>query len=211
MDDLICGFKREDIRKYYYDKKVSDLLFEAQKKQDLSIDDIKQLKAFLDELRVKEMGIIDIVKEVMGDDIDNIKPINNITMSDTELEEFKNDVKTAKKEVKEVVKQVQNFIRKEKGTNGELLKFSKDDLIDRAIILNNCLTVLRRYELYWENKYHKAIIDNMTTYHLTRKASEDMARFGVEYQNYKTTNIELSELEELILLIKKKANLDLYN
>lgn len=200
-------FSLEEIRQYYYNKNISELIFEAQKYEDITQESIGVLTNILHDIRTKEVSTIDLLKNEFKDYIEqeNVK-VDNISMSDDELLKFKAEVAKAKSEIDFIVNQIQEYVRKEKDDKGFTQKLSKDDLLDRALIINHSITTIKKFKLYWDNKYHKKIIDTMKDLRITRKTAEDYAQFSREYQNYKQAGFDLEEYEEMILLIKKKTS-----
>lgn len=199
-------FSLEEIRAYYYNRDLSGLIFEAQKYSDITKESSEALIAILNDIKAKELDVFDFLKEEFADHLENGVVKDNISMSDDELKEFKQEVGKAKVEIKQITKQINDYVRKEKDENGAIKKLDRDDLIDRAIIINSSINVIKRYKLYWDNKYHKKIIDTKKELRCTRKEAEDIAQFSVEYQNYEQAKFDLEEYEELILLIKKKVS-----
>lgn len=205
--EILGIFTAKEFKDYYLKRDLNGMIMEAFARG-LSQDQVDAIGEEWGKLKNQEVSILDRVKEVFKDDIEETKSFNDMTAED--FEEFKKAVKQAKTRVVQIKKEVKTLSKTDE--KGNKAKIYNKDFIDYSIELDgDLIPMLYKYVVYWSMKYHDKIIELKSYYNCSRKEAEDRAISCVEYQRYKIEEKELESLENLAKDYKKKAGFDIIN
>ncbi|NCD07239.1 MAG: hypothetical protein EOL97_14085 [Spirochaetia bacterium] len=171
--------------------------------QELTEEERKEVLEYIKDIIENEKPkVAKMFKEVFKDEV------NELFIMDEEQQEITEDFKA------EVVKSLNTIERIKK----EVFKILQDQQLlantnperfyDLAILLEQEIFIMNKYISILSTRYHRRIIDLMARYDCSRKQAEDRAMAEKIYSNYKMQNLNMDSLNELILLLKKRGQIN---
>jgi hypothetical protein len=178
-NNLICGIEKSKIRTAYFTNKMAKILADVQAKEEISENDLDELKNFLYSLRDKEKKTMEDFKDVVPE-FSNRIVLDGLSKSkeNEESSEEKNRRLNSLNRINNIMLQIAESYRT--GNNVP----NQQDLMEKAFELNGLSYYLDEECLFWEQRYKKKIV-KFESMGRQRKTAEEYAKTTVEYKNYK--------------------------
>ena len=206
IEDLICGEKKEYIRKKFFSQKLGELVTEIQSKREITEEDQEELMIFLSEIELQDKRNVKLLLDTFGGKIvgeDDVKP-----PSVAELTTGISD-----KEWREKADKILKFIN----TTLDELRISISDpekkrripvsyWLDTSIKFLSYQNIIDKDIVYKNQVYRVKLTSFIDEFDCSRAEAEERAKITKQYADYKES-INLKErIERFEMLAKKMDN-----
>jgi len=203
IEDLICGEKKEYIRKKFFSQKLGELVTEIQSKREITEEDQEELMIFLSEIELQDKRNVKLLLDTFGGKIvgeDDVKPpsVAELTtgISDKEWREKADKIiqfiNTTLDELRVVINdsEQKKRIPKSYWLDTSVKFLSYQGIIDKDIVYKNQL-------------YRSQITRFIDEHGCSRAEAEERARITKDYSDYKEVACLKERIERFEMLAKK--------
>lgn len=189
---------RENIRKHYYQGKVSEYMDKRCAKGEITEEEAKSIFSYLEELEKERKKLQSISKkfDLIGQvDLPSVQEIMSIDGGKhKKILEWEEEMK---KKYTEVQKMFQEIKKVDNSSN-------VDKYLDWGFELTRQQYFLDNYRVWKDQLYRAKIVEFIDLYKCSRAEAEERAKLSEEYRDYKKAVLHRDLVEEVIMLCKKK-------
>jgi hypothetical protein len=205
MSENIGGVEKSEIRKAYFNGKLSSAIAKVQAQGEISIETAKELQEFLQSLKDESKEVELAIKKFMPEPEDERERIFLAEILGQELtEEEKKMISDEKNSYTFAVETVTNKM-KERANQYYAKKNlpTIDDLMDDAVLFVSLEYYIDGQEIVLKQLYKKKVAEYITKGN-QRKQAEDLAMMSEEYRKWQDTYRLRERMLEYIMLAKKR-------
>jgi len=205
-DDNICGKNKADIRKAFFKGKLNKLLDEVSASSKISIEETQKLEKYLLELKEEKDKNRSFTDKFESES--KIKP-PSVDELRTELDE---EQKEKLKAWVSNAEDAENYIKRLMGglradtKNG--MKLNKNVYADIALEIITMVSTVDQLRVYRDQLYREQLTKLIDNYNISRAEAEERAKLTKEYRDYKTACLFKENVEEFIMMAKKRFSID---
>lgn len=211
-EKLICGKTEKEIRKAYFERRISDMLADIQSDAKMSKSDLDVLIKFLVDLREEEKKSIEKVSKEIGFEVlglsDELKPPSIDDLVGKMTDEDKARFDTWRAEIGRAEDTVKKIIKEATECAFKGISVDREKWLDWGLTIANLSRHIDADRVYKDQLFRKRMIDIIDTYGVSRKEAEERAKITKEYADYKNAILFKDNLEEIIRICKKKGGFD---
>jgi len=206
----IGGFFKGRIREAYFQKKLPQFLLEFQA-QCSDVAEISRLKDYLIDLQAGESDLIAEITKTIGEEAMGIMKEENAPlakfmgeMSEDEQAQFtvwRDSCANAINRITTIITATRKIIK-------ERSAMKKDDWLDLALEIATLMKWVDEDRVYKDQMYRKVLMTEKAKRGCSRLEAEEITKTTQEYRDYKLALLFKENLEEFIMLAKKKGALD---
>ncbi len=196
----ICGLTEEQIRKYFFAKKIEEMIATILKESKPEESELERLMKFLEQLEIEQKELSNKLSNVIS--AGKPKEINLAELvkkrDPDEFKKWQEDVKKAHAYVNQVMKIVaENTFSK--------IPIPQTTYIDYGMQIAGLMKLLDEDRVYKDQAYRTRLTEIKDQHGYTRAEAEEYAKLTPEYTEYKLAVLMKSNLEEFINLCKKRS------
>jgi len=209
-EKLIAGKSEKEIREAYFKKKLPQLLTEISTEGEPEKAELEKLATFLDGLQKEEKQTLDTIKETapnvsLGTEALKVPTIETARTPEEEarFKEFFVQAESSVAYARTLMFSVYQKIHSK-------VKFDKDFFVDTALEIAGLLHYIDGYRVYKDQLYRQELTRIIRDAGCSRKEAEEWAKISNQYAEYKRAVLFKEQIEEFIMLCKKKSGMTDY-
>ena len=204
----ICGKTKEQIRKVFFKSELNKMLDEISACQKIEVEDTQKLEAYLNELLKEKKSNNEFVQyfenenELKPPSVDELS--NKLTDEQQQkLDEWVRNIEQMELYCKNLMKETRNLIKLKQ-------VITKERYADMAQEIICIMPDIDRLRVYRDQLYRKRLTKIMdeSLIKMSRAESEERAKITEEYKNYKLAILLKENLEEFIMICKKRYGIN---
>lgn len=190
--ELICGLSVNEIRKVFFEKRVSQMLDEIQAKDDINESELERLTTFLETLEATGKKNKEYIQRRVKT---GFNEVSAPTVDQLTGDEVVDEAQLAKWEevTVDAVQQVKNIIVSVGNAAKDSTNMNKQQLMNFAERCTGLLYYINQRKLYKKQVFKKRLTNMIDDYGISRREAEDRAEVTKEYREWK----ELENLYDL--------------
>lgn len=204
-EKMIAGKTETEIRAAYYKKKLPQLLTEISAEGEPDEKELIALAEFLDTLQKEEAKTLATLKKnapdvAIGNEamivptIDTSRTPDEQKSFDAFFAEAEKSTQLARRIMFGVYQNIQNKV-----------KMDSEYYLDAALEIAGLLHFIDGYRVYKDQEYRQELTRIIRDAGCSRKEAEEWAKTGNQYAEYKRAVLFKEQIEEFIMLCKKKS------
>lgn len=206
--EVILGFKGKDVRKYFFEKKVNDLVDKIQGKGVPDDESIKNLESYLIYLSLEREWLTplgDTVKPYteLEDEMPSIGTLNDRMSSVFGTEQDYKKFLENKEKVNVFVSGIKKMMKNCRLSAKKNQSIPKNIWSNYAQEIFGILHHIQDMKIKMEMVYREEITWIIDNYNCSRKEAEERAKCTEKYFQYKRMSKFVDQIEEFLLVCKK--------
>lgn len=195
---LLCGLSQKEVREKYFKGELKDVFTKILAVREMGIEEIDELKNFLEFLREEERDFLQKMGDSVGRTFKNDNPPTVQDLQDgVSDEEWRDKAKQAYEYIEKTLDDIRARINK-----GE--KIPSGFWSRQAEVFLSMQSVIEKDSVFKEQLYRARMADIIDTSEVSRKEAEERARLTKEYFDYKVVDMLLKRLEEFYTFARRE-------
>lgn len=207
-EKLIAGKSEADIRKAYFKGKIPQLLTEISENEEPAEEELVKLANFLASLQEQEKKHLATIRKTAPDLVIGNEGLKIPTIESSRTPEEKKKVEKFLAAAEDAVDTARRIMFRVYQNISNKVEVAGETYLDAGLEIAGILHLIDGHRVFKDQLYRQELTRIIRDAGCSRKEAEEWAKTSDQYAEYKRAVLFKEQIEEFIMLCKKKANIN---